>query len=312
MADPTDSGSSNPASDVGWGIVANFLTDLIKWVFPYVSPLVPPMIAWLRERDYWWATLILNTLVGWTCFYVLYYGFSTKAIYSLTWWQYALGVGTLALFVFLEWQKRRGQAGALDFNRGQQIPAAVQDTRPLKDVSYLQWSGYTFLVSDIWIDKEDSSRSPEIWSLYIDNSLLASDPLAWEATGVCVEITYYDKDWRCLCGPIQGCWLIEKGTGAQPYLSADPRIIGPQDRLALAVFIRIAKGHSPFGIGKESLPFFLWENAAFELEGHFLLRIVLKGDTIRQTLYCKVTGADEVVAEFDSVSPPPFLLNLNK
>jgi len=178
----------------------------------------------------------------------------------------------------------------------------------------LSVSGTNVKFTDIYSRKgQEKSQlegsAPELWSIHIVNRLLSSDSEAREASGVRSEITYYDKDWQRLFGPIQGCWMIEKGREAQPYLSDDPVTIEAQDRRDLVITIRAAEGHSPYGIGKESLPFFLWENSAFELGDHYLLRIVLRGNTIQQTLYCKVADADKVRADIKSIPPPPFLLS---
>lgn len=92
-------------SDWGWGVAQKVVADFIKWVVPMVGA---PVIAWLRSKNSRWATIVLDTVVGWVCLYILFYGLSMEALMSFAWWMYLVAGGSLAFFIFLDW-KRNGR-----------------------------------------------------------------------------------------------------------------------------------------------------------------------------------------------------------
>jgi hypothetical protein len=82
------------------------------WIERATVAGAPPMIAWLKSRRWSWAKIILDTVVGWVCFYVLFNGFTTEPLLSFQWWQYSLGAVSLGVALFLDWRVgRKGTTG---------------------------------------------------------------------------------------------------------------------------------------------------------------------------------------------------------
>jgi hypothetical protein len=141
------------------------------------------------------------------------------------------------------------------------------------------------------------------------NGLHHSNPKAKEATGIIVELTYYDIHWQRLFGPMRGCWISEKSTHSSSalYLDADPVTLKGQESKPLAVAISFTERKSLFALSKESLPFHLWKNPASALAVNYYLRISLKGDTVQQILYCRIHHPSDNRTDFEavcSIQPP--------
>jgi hypothetical protein len=125
--------------------------------------------------------------------------------------------------------------------------------------------------------------------------LFSNDAGAAEATGIRGEIIYYDTKWQRLFGPVQACWIFERGAKGdmETYLNADPITLGPQETYKLAIVIRMSKNGPLFALGKESLSFFSWRNPAFALDTHCRLQVVLKGEVIQRTFYFQLRCGEE-------------------
>src|ERR1043165_9342291 len=86
------------------GVGQKLTADFIKWAAPLVGS---PMIAWFKSKRWTWAKIVLDTALGWVCFYVLFNGFTTGPLLSFQWWQYLIGAVALGVSLILDWRNGR-------------------------------------------------------------------------------------------------------------------------------------------------------------------------------------------------------------
>jgi hypothetical protein len=96
--------------------------------------------------------------------------------------------------------------------------------------------------------------------------------------------------------PMKGCWVSEsqiKGDSAM-RLDDNPMVLRPQEPRALAIATKQPAEKRSFALAVHSFPFLSWKNPALGLPETYFLRIVLMGETVKQTFhyYIQLTSKD--------------------